>query len=489
MSDNFFKIYKEIKKINYLDFHFHWEKDEWYPYGSFKNIGKKIRNPLELIFQDYAGDIFLKFEEFPFKNKWEFIGFCLKNEEKAYDVVQPYIKKAMENKLFEPILLGFEHLYNMPDIKIWKKNEYMELSKKVKEAYQNGILRWLPVAYEKGNIFRCINIWTTRYAREYFDNLREKEKEKELNLIPPTFRFDYFLVLPFRYKKSLDVAKWFWEAIQDINGLPITILKNPWQDSFLYKEKIEEYLMSTTFDDYLKYIDKIFTFFYRRGVNYLKSASCYKRTLLFEERTEKEARKSFETLKREYIGNNEPEENFEEIIRIFEDYIFFRCLEMAKEFGWDTVQIHTGHKNRNIESGRPILLENIISKNPDINFILLHGGKFFYKDVIYLCEKYNNVIADFTWIPIIEPELAKKMVKEFLEKFPYRTIAGLDMANIEGCVGMSEINKKLISEILTELQGEGKINSLDECIKIGESVIYKKAKQLFSKCFQFIFHE
>ena len=54
MQNGFDKIYQELKKIPYCDFHFYWEKDEWYPDRNFKHIGKRIRNPLELIFQDYG---------------------------------------------------------------------------------------------------------------------------------------------------------------------------------------------------------------------------------------------------------------------------------------------------------------------------------------------------------------------------------------------------------------------------------------------------
>lgn len=479
------KIYEELKAIPYIDFHFHWEKDEWYPEGNFKNIGRKVRNPLELIFQDYGGGLFLSQKNFPFKTVWEFIGMAVENEKEAYRIFQPLFKKVSHESKIVPTLKGFEILYDMENLDLSNPSHYWELSEKVNQAYRNGILNWLPVAYKKSGIKRCINIWTTRYAREHFDNLTEEEKEKERKLLPPTFRFDYFLVLPFRYKQTADVAKWFREAVQDVNNLPVEQLKHPWEDGFLYNKKIEKYLSSITFDDYLKYVDNIFSFFAKRGVNYMKSACCYKRTLLFSERTEKEARSAFKKLKEEFIGNEKETEEFEETIRAFEDFIFFRCLRIGREkYGWDTVQIHTGHKNHDEETARPILLEEIISKNPDINFVLLHGGKYYYKDVITLCEKYKNVVADFTWIPILDPFLAKKMVKEFLKKFPYRTVAGLDMANIEGCAGMADINRRLISEILGELLEKGKIGSFEKAVEIGENVINKKPEQLFKKCFQ-----
>ncbi len=477
------KIYQELKKIPYCDFHFHWEKDEWYPDGNFKHIGKRIRNPLELIFQDYGGGLFLSFEEFPFNTSWEFIDFSRKNEEEAYRVVQPLFRKVSHESKISATLEGFKILYRMVDLDLSNPTHYWELSKRVKEAYKNGILEWLPSAYEKSGIYKCMNIWTTRYAREHFDNLTGKEKEKERELLPPTFRFDYFLVLPFRYKETAGVAKWFWEAVQDINNLPVQRLKYPWKEGFLYYENIARYLKSISFDDYLKFVEKSFSFFAERGANYLKSACCYGRTLLFKERSEKEARKAFEKLKNEYVGSGRKTEEFEETIRIFEDFIFFRCLKIAKSYGWNTVQIHTGHKSKEEETARPSLLEEVIKKHPDINFILLHGGKYYYTDVIHLCRKYDNVIADFTWIPILAPSLAKKMVKEFLTEFPYRTVAGLDMANIEGCAGMAEINRRLISEVLSELIEEGKIKNIHQAIKIGENVINKKPKQLFPKSF------
>ena len=473
------RIYRTLREIKYCDFHFHWEKDEWYPKGSFRNTGKAIRNPLELILQDYGGDVLIACEGFPFKVKWEFIGECISNEEKAYKIARPFLKKVSNNSKFYATLKGFKILYKIEDLDLSEPRDYWELSKRVKKAYRNGILEWLSDAYEKANIFKCINIWTTRYAREHFDSLSKKEKEKEQELLPATFRFDYFLVLPLRYQQNSAVAKWFWEAVQDVNDMPLTILDVPWRDGHRYVKDITRYLKSITFDDYLKFIDNVFSFFSERGTHQLKSACCLARGLDFQERTEKEARKVFRKIQLDFIGKGGEIDLFEEDIKVFEDFVFYRCLRLAKRFGWNTIQIHTGHRGKNSELGRPKLLEEVIRKNADINFILLHGGKYHYRDVLCLCRKYKNVIADFTWIPILEPQLAEKMVREFIREFPYRTVAGLDMANVEGCAGMADINRNILAEALAQLLEEGKIDSLAEAIRIGKSVMFEKPKELF----------
>ncbi len=70
------QIHKALHNIPYCDYHFHWEKDEWYPNGSFKNIGKAVRNPMELLIQDYAAGELLGCEGFPRQKtggQWQFI--------------------------------------------------------------------------------------------------------------------------------------------------------------------------------------------------------------------------------------------------------------------------------------------------------------------------------------------------------------------------------------------------------------------------------
>ncbi|KKR04418.1 MAG: Amidohydrolase 2 [Candidatus Uhrbacteria bacterium GW2011_GWF2_39_13] len=474
-------IEKKIMETGYCDFHFHWEKDEWYPDGSFRNTGRAIRNPIELLFQDYAGNLFVRAESFPYKNKWEFLSVCVENEMAAYELAQPYFKKFSGEKSLETLVDGFKILYEMPELDMSDRKQYVELSLRVKAAYKDGILKHLPGAYRKAGIVRSINIWTSRYAREHFDNLTEENKQLELKFLPATFRFDYALVLPFRYRRDFAIAKWFLEFVQDINGLPVIPLRKPWEMSQIHIREINRYLKSISFDEYLVFLDKAFDYFASRGVSQMKSACCFARTVEFREREEKDARKAFNKLQSEFLDSQDMD--FEETLRVFEDFIFFRCINMARDRKWQTIQIHTGHKGKDIETSRPALLEEVIAKNPDMNFILLHGGKHYYNEVLDLCARYKNAIADFTWIPLLEPELGRKMAKAFISEFPYRTVAGLDMANIEGSAGMAHSNKKLIAEILNELLKEKKISSMDEAYAIGKSVINAKPKELFPLSF------
>jgi predicted TIM-barrel fold metal-dependent hydrolase len=473
------KIISRLRDVKYNDYHFHWEKDEWYPNGSFRNIGAAVRNPMELLFQDYGAACFLGCPDFPIKNQWEFIGLCVNNEEEAYRTARPFFQRLVNEKRLQATLKGFSILYDMPGLDLSRTEDYEELSAKVKKAYSNGVFGRLPEAYAKSAIRKCQNIWTTRYAREHFDKLTEEERQLELKLLPATFRFDFFLVLPFRYQHEPAVAKWFREAIEDVGTMPIDFQQCRGMSA---TDAISKCFKSISFDDYLEYVDKTFEFFASRGARQLKSACCYARDLNFQERSEKDARAAFNKLKTDFIGTGKPVKDFEETIKIFEDFVFFRCIELAEKYDWNTLQIHTGHCPDE-SKGRPALLEELISKNPRIDFILLHGGKFNYREVLDLCYRYSNVSPDFTWIPILEPELAEGMVYEFIKEFPYRTMAGLDMANIEGSAGMAEINREIISISLSRLLAEGVIPSFEEAVRIGTSVIAGRAEKLFPGVF------
>ena len=474
------KIMSFLQDVKYNDYHFHWEKDEKYPDGSFRNIGAAMRNPMELIFQDYGAGDFLACPDFEHKNQWEFIKICVNDEDHAYELARPFFNRLSDAPKLQATLKGFSILYDMPELDLSKPEIYYELSGKVKKAYSSGLLDWLPEAYRKSGINKCQNICNTRYVSEHFDNLSTAKRELEHKLLPATFRFDFILVLPTRYQQLEPVSKWFEEALEDVGCIPSMSHK---KTAYSTINRISKYLKTISFDDYLDYVNKVFDFFESHGIKQLKSACCYVRSLHFQERSEKDARLAFNRLKTDYFGTGKSSKEFEESIKIFEDFMFFKCLDIAVGHDWHTLQIHTGHC-ANESQGRPALLEELICKNPHINFILLHGGKSNYREVIELCGKYSNVYQDFTWIPILEPELATNMVYEFIKAFPYKTMAGLDMANIEGSAGMAEINRELIAQTLSRLISEGKIASLEEATKIGTNIIAGCAEKLFPGVFE-----
>ena len=473
------KIGEALRSVEYCDYHFHWDKDQWYPHGSFCNIGKAVRSPLELLFQGYAGSAFVQVPGFPFSTAWELIGQCLADEKKAYEIVQPFMSDIYGDPSLPPMVKGFQILYDMPDLNLSRPIHYWELSRRVRKAYQQGFLDRLSEAYGKASLRKSINIWTSRYAREHFDQLSEAQKEQELELTCPTFWFDYSLVLPFRYRQDIAIAKWFWELVQDINGLPATLVDQPWRNN-PYAQDIARHLRSITFDDYLNFVDDAFVYFSKRGVQHLKSAGGHIRTLEFLERSEKDARRAFVQLQSDFLDRPAHGNDFDEELRVFEDYVFYRCLRRAKEYGWTTIQIHTGYGTQSAEYGRPSLLEEAVRKNPQMNFIMLHGGKHFHSDVVSLCDTYGNVVADFTGIPVLDPELARKMVRRFITRHPYRTAAALNMTNVEGSAGMAQINRRLIAETLGDLYHRGTVGSIDEAVRVGRSIIFDLPRKLFA---------
>jgi len=466
-----------LRDIRQFDYHFHWEKDEWYPEGGFREMGTRVRCPLELLCQDYAGALICGDPDFPVKPQWKFIGLAIEDEAAAWEIARPFVERQQTHPYLQASLRGFEILHGIPADEF--VDSYWELSRRVRSAYRNGILGWLPAAYEKAHISRCLNIWTTRYATDHYDRLSDADQERERDLLPATFRFDYFLVLLFRYRQSGDIAKWVLEAIQDVTGEGAAPLSEPYRGPERYVAGVEERLAGWSFDDFLRYMDSIFDFFESRGVRNLKSACCYKRSLEFHRREEGDARAAFRSLMGKVVQAGEDPQQYEPQLRVFEDYVFFRAIELARQRGWQTIQVHTGHHNRKEkEEGRPIHLAELIECFPDVNFVLLHGGKEFYEDEVKLAAQFPNVILDFTWLPILSPELASKAMARFLGEYPYRTAAGLDMANIEGSAGMSAVMREALDEVLSALVHEGKMSE-EDAPKVARSVLCDLPQRLF----------
>lgn len=479
------RIYKALCEIDYCDYHYHWEKDENYPWGSYRDTGTRTRTPLELMCQCNVAGRFIACEGSPVKKRWEFTALCATDEEQAYEIARPLIPQVSNAGKFEAAWRGFKILYDMPDLDLANPTHYWELSSRVKRAYANGLLDWLPEAYAKSRLNRCVNIQNTRYAREHYDALSDKDKERERDLLPGTLRFDTALVLVMRYQHESTTAKWFWEAVQDVNGMPVETHENNSEAAKAYVGRITDFLKSISLDDYMSFVEKVFAFVAERGCHQLKGVSGYNRALDYHKREEKEARAALEKLQSEFIGQGKPIDDFKEEITTFEDFIVYQCLEMAKRQGWHTVQIHTGHRGGdNEELARPKLLEELICANPDMNFIMIHGGKFDYRDVVELCRDYENVSADYSWIPALDMDLGAKMAYEFIKEMPFRTAAGLDMANIEGCAGMADISRELTADTLARLVEERHVDSVDKALEIGRSILSTKPKELFPNSFR-----
>jgi len=464
-----------LDDIRQFDYHWHWEKDEWYPEGGFLEAGSRERCPLELFAHDYAGTVLVQDADFPYANQWDWVGAILADEAAAWDQAQPFVEKHFDHVYIQTLLRGFELLHGVAPGEFVR--DYAELSRRVRAAYAKGLLAWLPTAYERGRLLRSVNIWTTRYATHHFDRQSKADQQRELDLMPPTFRFDYFLVLLFRLRQR-DVAKWTLEALQDVAGEQVEPPRDPLHQGERYAEQARQRLAGWSFDDYLRYMDNIFEFFASRGARNLKSACCYKRSMAFHERSEADARRAFGRLVDRVIEAGEPAEDHAEDLAAFEDFAFFRAVQLARQRGWTFVQIHTGHTWRNEQEARPILLDELIGHFPDVTFAPLHGGKRFYEDVVELANRHENVVLDFTWLPIVAPELGAAAVRRFLETHPYRTAAGLDMANVEGSAGMSDRLRDLLADLLGERVAAGEMDA-DTAVGIARSVLHDVPRRAF----------
>ena len=84
-------------------------------------------------------------------------------------------------------------------------------------------------------------------------------------------------------------------------------------------------------------------------------------------------------------------------IKAFQDFLFFQICRNAAELDLP-VQIHTG-----MGQGRrtnALWLQEVIQKNPQTRFVLLHGSYPWVEDIPALVRLYPNVFADLCWLPL-----------------------------------------------------------------------------------------
>ena len=164
------------------------------------------------------------------------------------------------------------------------------------------------------------------------------------------------------------------------------------------------------------------------GMIAVKSTMAYERNLRFEEVSEADAARTFESLISGRV--KAPPEGFERQqnrpFRQMEDHMYHYLISLVKEHRLP-MQIHTGLHAGNgnfIQNSNPADLTNILFLYPDVQFDLFHIGYPYQGEISVLAKSFPNVNADFCWMHIVSPHAARQALHTMLDMVPASKIFG-----------------------------------------------------------------
>jgi predicted TIM-barrel fold metal-dependent hydrolase len=220
----------------------------------------------------------------------------------------------------------------------------------------------------------------------------------------------------------------------------------------------------------------------QQGVVALKYEAAYLRLLDFDR---PDAARASATYSRFIRGGVAPASDY----KALQDFIFH---EIAKEAGRLGLAIHihiidgAGRYYRPSGSN-PLLLESTFN-DPELsktNFVLVHGGSPFTRNVISLFGK-PNVYADFSAQTFfLYPRALSENLRGWLESYPDRVLFGTDAFSFGPAVDWPELAwlsnttaRKALAMALTGMMNDGEI-SRERALELARMVLRENARRLY----------
>jgi hypothetical protein len=239
-----------------------------------------------------------------------------------------------------------------------------------------------------------------------------------------------------------DLSNPFWFASK--NGLPIE-----------------------TFDDYLAVVSAIFDKAVAVRAVCLKSTQAYVRELRYLEVPKERAQKAW---------GKSPKEVTPEEKRDFEDYLFWHIVNLSARYDLP-FQIHTGQAR--IQGSNPLLLADVIERNPRTKFILFHGGYPWVGETAVIAQRFKNVYIDSNWLPQLSYTMARRAYQEWLDAVPSnRILWGADNTYPEGIYGATMTMRRCIAEALAEKVVRDELKE-EDAHRIARQILRDNALELF----------
>ena len=275
------------------------------------------------------------------------------------------------------------------------------------------------------------------------------------------------------YWNRLQFARDYQFAVPVLNVTTLLSASHPartpsGRDSpYVYAER--KNMAIDTFDEFLFVIESLFEDALASDAICLKSTQAYLRSLHYSETSKRQA---------EDVFGRSPDDVSPEEQTQFEDFMFWHICQLSAKYGLP-FQIHTG--DARVQGSNPILLVNVIEKNPNTKFILFHGGYPWVGETGAIAMKHKNVWIDSCWLPTLSYTMAKRAYQEWLDAVPSdRIMWGADTVDAEGIYGATEFTRQCLAEALAEKVIDGMISE-SHAEKIGRQILRENALKLFPR--------
>ncbi|MGI6367267.1 MAG: amidohydrolase family protein [Anaerolineae bacterium] len=207
-----------------------------------------------------------------------------------------------------------------------------------------------------------------------------------------------------------------------------------------------------TLDDYIACLRETVKRRHAAGlVAALKCAEAYNRRLDFDQDDRAAAEAAF---------GRPPELVSSEARRLFSNYVFNRCCELAAELQVP-FQIHTGLGH--LGGSNPMLLLPVLERHADTRFVLFHTGYPWIAEAAGLAHNYANVISSLTWTATISTTTAVRALQELLDvaRSVNRITWGSDCWVPEESIGAQLAWRHVVAQALTERYEQGTLRAAD----------------------------
>jgi predicted TIM-barrel fold metal-dependent hydrolase len=334
-------------------------------------------------------------------------------------------------------------------------------------------------------------IRNTAYARQTLITIREIFGIEDLNR-------DTYGPLSKAISESRKRSDWYRYVMKEKAGVAVSLVD--WQntaldrDLFLPSMRLDHYIamLSRTelsaleeeagmaihsLDDLVRAMRATLEKYIAEGTVAVKTGLAYNRTLRYDKVSSTEAEVVFNRIAR-HLGEGPSWEEAKPL----QDYMMHQVIRAAIDAGLP-VQVHTGLQEGNeniITNANPTHLVNLIIEYREAKFDLFHGGYPYVHEWATLAKNFPNVYADLTWLPIISPDMARRLLHELIETVPGNKIFayGGDSMTVEMACGHARMARRMIARTLSEKVAEGYFNE-DEAVVLARRIMRDNPAALY----------
>ncbi len=163
--------------------------------------------------------------------------------------------------------------------------------------------------------------------------------------------------------------------------------------------------------------------------------------------------------------------------RLFGNYIFNRCCELAAELDVP-FQIHTGLAR--LDGSQPVNFEDTLARHPRTRFVLFHSGYPWIHQAAGLAHNYANVLPSLTWTATISTTAAIRALHEFLDvgRSVNDITWGDDCACAEEAVGALLAWRHIVATVIAERLAGGLLHAHDADL-LAEKLLFRNGRRVY----------